>query len=94
MSADRIGTTYETATVLGCTNMPMNVWGKTTLLLSLLYREGHLPDCHIYALTQDDADREGTYFINGEPVGKTEAEVTTSVWRMVERYKAHGHLFA
>ena len=72
--------------------MPMNIWGQTTLLLSMLYREGHLPDCSIYGKEDHDGEDQG-YFINGEFVGHTLEEVTTAVWKMVACWKANGYLF-
>lgn len=64
--------------------MPMNIWGKSTLLLGLLEREGMLPECHIYGV--DD----GSYCINGTPVGTTEEEVTSNIWKMVACWQKNG----
>lgn len=69
--------------------MPMNIWGKSTLLLNLLYRQGMLPVCHI-AFHEEAAG--GDYRINGIRVGNTEEEVTTNIWRMVEVYADEGHI--
>ncbi|MBP8275324.1 MAG: hypothetical protein KAX55_00325 [Propionivibrio sp.] len=73
------------ANVPGYPNMPLSIWGKSTMLLNLLYREGLLPACHIYACDDE-------YLINGIRVGRTEEEVTTCIWLMVESYAAEGHI--
>lgn len=78
----------ETIEVLG-QQIPMNTWGYTTLLLSSLQKEGHLPECFIYT-TEDESKG---YFINGVPVGHTLEEVTSSVWKMVKCYRDNGYLF-
>lgn len=75
------------AEVLGRT-VTLNLWGKADLLLSLLYKQGLLPDCHIYSEEGSDV-----YLINGHPVGTTEEEVTTNIWLMVERWSKLGYLF-
>ena len=75
--------------VPGYNKMPMNIWGKATLLLNLLYREGLLPDCHI---AYHENEEGGEYKINSIRVGNTEEEVTTSIWRMAEVYHAEGHI--
>lgn len=76
------------ANIPGYPNMPLNVWGKATMLLNLPYREGLLPDCHIYGTEEEG----GEYEINGIRVGRTEEEVTTSIWLMVESFAAEGHI--
>lgn len=78
---------HPKAEVLGRT-VTLNLWGKADLLLSLLYKEGLLPDCHIY--TEEGSN---VYLINGHPVGTTEEEVTTNIWLMVERWSKFGYLF-
>lgn len=80
--------TIKHANIPGHPNMPLNVWGKATMLLNLLYREGLLPDCHIYGIEEEG----GEYEINGIRVGRTEEEVTTSIWLMVESFAAEGHI--
>lgn len=75
------------AEVLGRTVI-LNLWGKADLLLTLLYKQGLLPDCHIYSEEGSDV-----YLINGHPVGTTEEEVTTNIWLMVERWRKFGYLF-
>lgn len=76
------------ANIPGHPNMPLNIWGKATLLLSMLYREGLLPECHIY----DTEEEGGEYEINGIRVGRTEEQVTTCIWLMVESYASEGHI--
>jgi len=78
--------TISSVDLPGRPNMPLNIWGKTTLLLDLLYIQGWLPECHIYGT------EEPGYTINGIPAGETESEVTSFVWRMVECYKKNGYL--
>lgn len=77
------------ANVLGYPNMPLNIWGKATLLLNLLYRQGLLPECHIYAVSEDVGS---DFKINGIRVGNTEEQVTTCIWLMVESYATEGHI--
>lgn len=81
--------TIKSADIPGYPNMPLNIWGKTTMLLNILYREGLLPECHIYGVGDNES---GEYEINGIPVGSTEEQVTTCVWLMVESYTAEGHI--
>lgn len=57
------------------------------MLLNLLYREGLLPECHIYGVGDSD-----DYEINDISVGSTEEQVTTCIWLMVESYAAEGHI--
>lgn len=76
------------ANIPGHPNMPLNIWGKATLLLGLLYREGLLPECHIYCTEEVG----GEYEINGIRVGTSEEQITTSIWLMVESYAAEGHI--
>ena len=76
--------TIEKVAICGRGEMPMNVWGKATLLLGLLGREGMLPECHIYG-TED-----GAYSVNGISVGTTEEEVTSNIWKMVECWQKNG----
>lgn len=80
-------TVYPTVDVMG-RQVTLNLWGKANLLLSLLYVQGALPDSHIAGA--EDSDE---YFINGQPVGTTEEEVTTNIWLMVERWQKHGYMF-
>lgn len=83
--------TIKHANIPGYPNMPLNIWGKATMLLNLLYREGLLPECRIYGVEDDGEDR-GEYEINGIRVGSTEEQVTTCIWLMVESYAAAGHI--
>lgn len=78
----------KSANIPGYHEMPLSIWGKATLLLGLLYREGLLPKCHIYGTSEEG----GEYEINGIPVGRTEDQVTTCIWLMVESYAAEGHI--
>ena len=68
--------------------IPLTTWGKCTLLLQLLYRQNLLPECHIYEMEHGDE-----YFIRGNAVGKTEEEITTNIWLMVERWERCGNMF-
>ena len=78
------------ANIPGHPNMPLNIWGKATMLLLLLYREGLLPNCHIYGVGEGEECDE--YEINGIRVGTTEEQVTTCIWLMVESFAAEGHI--
>lgn len=71
----------------GYRGVVLNTWGKATLLLDLLNKQGLLPNCHIYGVGDT-----GEYEINGIPVGRTEEQVTTAIWLMVESYAAEGHI--
>ncbi len=77
------------ANLPGYPNIALNIWGKATLLLDLLYQEGWLPKCDIYGV---GAEGSGEYEINGIRVGSSEEEVTTGIWLMVECYAAEGHI--
>lgn len=81
--------TIKHANLPGHPNMPLNIWGKATLLLGLLYRQGLLPKCDIYGVGEEGA---GGYEINGIRVGSTEEQVTTCIWLMAESYAAEGHI--
>lgn len=76
------------ANIPGHPRMPLNTWGKATLLLNLLYRQGLLPECTIYGIDETG----GEYEVNGIRVGSTEEQVTTGIWLMVESYAAEGHI--
>lgn len=78
------------ANIPGYPNMPLNIWGKATMLLNLLYREGLLPECRIYGIYGINGSDE--YNINGISVGSTEEQVTTCIWLMVESFAAEGHI--
>lgn len=80
--------TFKHANIPGYPNMPLSIWGKATLLLNLLYREGLLPECHVCGLEEEG----GEYEINGIRVGSTEEQVTTCIWLMVESFAAEGHI--
>lgn len=81
--------TIKHANLPGYPNMPLNIWGKATLLLDLLYRDRRLPKCDIYSVGDDGV---GEYEVNGIRVGSTEEQVTTCIWLMVESYAAEGHI--
>lgn len=66
----------------------LNTYGKMDLLLGTLYRTGLLPDLIIHAVADSDE-----YYIGATPVGKTESEISTNIWLMVERFKNTGSVF-
>ena len=66
----------------------LNVYGKMDLLLGTLYQVGLLPDLIIHAVADSDE-----YYIGSTPVGKTESEISTNIWLMVERFKNTGSVF-
>ena len=49
--------TIKRANIPGYPNMPLNIWGKATMLLNMLSREGLLPNCSIYGVEADGEDR-------------------------------------
>jgi hypothetical protein len=69
-------------------DVTLNLFGRTNLLLDLLYREGLLPD--VMACGKEGAD---ALFINGESLGNTDLTVHFGIWRMVENYRTSGCLF-
>jgi hypothetical protein len=79
------------ASLKGREGTPRNVYGRATLLLSLLYRAGSLPELSVYGKEPDECP--DMLYINENPVGVTDAEVTNSIWDIVARFQQHGYLF-
>ena len=71
---------------------PANVYGRATALLSLMYRDGLIPEVSVYGRDDPDSDPEVLY-INGEAAGKTDAEVTDFIWRLSDCWRTNGFLF-
>ena len=69
-------------------DVTLNLYGRTSLLLDLLYRAGMLPSVSAYGKEGSDA-----LFINGENLGTTDQTVQFGIWRMVESYRTSGYLF-
>lgn len=67
--------------------VPANTWGRCTLLLRLLSKQGLLPECSLYERGDNDL------FINNVNLGSTEDQIVNGIWKMVENYRDHGYLF-
>ena len=79
------GSGFQSVAIPGFEDTELNILGKTRLLVTILGRCGMLPISDVTIAGSDDLRHAGMYLIDGQPLGRTEEEVSSSVWRIVER---------
>lgn len=75
---------------MGC-DVTLNLYGRTNLLLDLLYKQGLLPNMMAHGNGEEGSD--DLYVCGDVNIGSTDQTVQFAVWRMVENWRQHGVLF-